>query len=727
MLTIMALFAGPTIGAAAAVTPNSATSAVTASKDTRVSVTPTTSASLRPGEDLALTVTVGNETSATIPVGTVNVTLAKQALTTRGALENWLRPQRSASAGDVLLRVATPQAIAPGETLTLPIIVPAASVRLTTGNAWGARGVAAVFTADNDITAEGRGTFVWDLSEKVTPTTLSTMMPITTPVDNSSVISAADLERWTAPSGLLSVQLDSVFDRSVAIAIDPMIIASIRLLGNTAPASAVDWLNRLSIATNDIFPLGYADADSALQTQAGGSSVLGPLSFDHVLDPAHFVAPTSDPVPPASAEPLGQAGAPATSPPPATGPADGTVPTTAELLAWNYTSTDITWPRDDSVARSDLATFAASGLTTTILAAGNSRQSGSVTPNSLITYTDGRALVADNTLSRAINTAASATTDADWRAAVAEARSVLAIVSAEDIRSPRSLVATFDRLSGSSSNRIGQTIDALSDVPWAAAGTLENALSAAPATTVEFRPQAEPDDLVSSARQLIQREAEVSAFSASVETPVLLTAANRLDLLALLSTQWSSQQELWQERVTSNLTASATLLNAVTITTRGPINVAADRVPFPITLRNELNQPVTVRVQVVPSNGRLLVESDIDATIDANSAQTITIPVTAAVGNGDVDLRVTLFTPDGIVIGDPEVVAVSVHADWEGIGAWIVAAIAFLFFGFGIWRNIVRRRNQRRENALRTAQIPLSSSLPVPPVLPAQPASGRDD
>jgi len=730
LITVLALITAPTLDSVAAAAPVTATAAAptaTTANDISVAVNSSTTAPLRPGEDLALTVTIANGTSTTVPVGTIDITLAQRALTTRAALQNWLRPERESNSGDLLLRVPTPRAIAAGDTLTMPITVPAASVGLTTRNAWGARGVAAALTVDTAKAVEGRGTFVWDLGGTVTPTTLTTVLPITTPAGTSGTISAADLTDLTAPSGPLSLQLDSVINRPVAIAIDPMIIASIRVLGNGAPASAIAWLERLSTATNDIFPLGYADTDSSLQSQAGAPTVLAPLSLDQLIDPAQFATPTQEPVPTVTGEPTTQPDGTATTTPAPTEPDGRTLPTTADLLAWNYTSTDITWPRDNSVSRTDLSTFADSGLTTTILAAGNARQSDTFTPNSLITYGDGRALVTDSTLSAALNTAARATTDADWRAAVAEARSLLAIVSAEDIRSPRTLLATFDRLSGSSANRIGQTMDALFDVPWAAAGTLENALGAAPATTVEFRSQTQPDDHVSLARQLLQRESEIAAFSASVQDPLQLTADSRLNLLALLGTQWSLQPGLWQEQVTASLTDSTAVLTAVTITTRGPINVAADKVPFPITLRNELGQPVTVRVQVVPSNGRLLVESDIDTTIDANSAQTITVPVTAAVGNGDVDLRVTMFTPAGIVIGQPAVIAVSVHADWEGIGAWIVAAVAFLFFGFGIWRNIVRRRKERRESALRSDEERGSTTQPVAPAISGQSAPGTHD
>lgn len=60
-------------------------------------------------------------------------------------------------------------------------------------------------------------------------------VPITVPVQQSGLIPAAELEQYTSSVGLLTRQLDAVAGRPVTLAIDPMIIVSIRLLGSQAP------------------------------------------------------------------------------------------------------------------------------------------------------------------------------------------------------------------------------------------------------------------------------------------------------------------------------------------------------------------------------------------------------------------------------------------------------------------------------------------------------------
>jgi hypothetical protein len=233
---------------------------------------------------------------------------------------------------------------------------------------------------------------------------------------------------------------------------------------------------------------------------------------------------------------------------------------------------------------------------------------------------------------------------------------------------------------------------------------------------VTFDAGAEPDSQIGPARALLEREAELTAFSSVLANPVTITAPARLEVLALLATSRTDQADSWRDQVTVSLATSAQILQSVTVTTRGPVQVLGSKVPFPITLNNTFDQAVTVRVQVIPSNGRLLVGKDVDTTIDPNSAKAITIPVSAAIGNGDVTLRVSLFTPAGTTIGQSAPIEVKVRADWEGVGAAIFAGLVVAFFGFGIYRNIVRRRKESDDAAER--ELPdgdLSDPLLVQP------------
>ena len=726
ILTLVGLVLAPAsaLTIAQAQSENSSAAVVTTPADTvGVNVSPTNSLNLSPGQDLLLTVTVHNNTDADIPIGRVDVYLAQLALTTRAALDSWLRPDDDSDSGDELVSVPTTQIIPSGTTINLPITVPADSVGLADQNAWGARGIAAILIADDVVHGEGRGTFVWEQGTAITPVGLATIVPITTPESATGLINATDLESYTSSGGLLTRQLDDATHAPMTtIAIDPRIIASIRVLGTQAPASALAWLDRLAGASNDIFPLSYADADIALQAQAGATTLLVPTSFDPAIDPNLFVVPSATPTPLVTTEPdapstppsvtsgatsgataeitptATSSPTPTPSPTPALEPGTTVIPTTSDLLAWNYTSTAIGWPAAN-VARTDLDVFAASGLTTIILPSGNVVQSDSYTPNTAVTLPTGLGLVTDTTLSASIRAAAEATSEDEWRVSVSEAAALLAIVSAENPNSARTLLVTFDRSGTSSATRLNATLAALGSTAWSNASSLQSTLDSTPATTVSFRDRTIDTGRVALARSLLEREGAIDEFATILADPVSVTAPARLDLLALLDTGWATQRLAWEDQVAASLAASFDLMQAVTVTTRGPIIVVGSKVDLRITLNNALGQAVTVRTEIVPSNGRLVVGETLETTIQPNSAQAVSVPLSAAVGNGDVVLRVTLFTPNGTPLGQSVPIDVSVRADWEGLGAGIFAILVVAFFGFGIWRNIARRRRERAAEA----------------------------
>jgi hypothetical protein len=696
-----------TSGAASALPgsqPQVATTVAPAATDDEtvtIDLAPTSSSILRANQPLQLTVTVTNDTATDVAAGTVEVYLAERALTTRTALNDWLDPEEEEDA-ELLTTVALTETLQAHSTVAVSVSVPSESLGLFEWSPWGPRGVKATLTSDDTARASGASTFVWypDSSETpitpATPVNLAVAMPITTPATSTGLIGAEDLTAYTADSGILTRQLDGVIDRPVAIAIDPMIIASIRILGSSAPATAIEWLNRLDLASNDIFPLGYADSDPSLLTQAGADSPLSPTSLAYATDPNLFVA-TEAPAPPDGNDQTSGTDIPSPASTDAPTPDAGTAPGLEQLLAWDYSTTAIAWPADNVVAQTDLAAFSSAGLTTTILASGNVSGTGSSGTSSTTVDLGGEqmGLVADTAISQALRAAITATSDASWRGAMAELSSQIAVVAAANPDEAVTLLATLDRGWPPTAGRLSQTIDSLANLPWYSATTLATAAATPASTDVSFASQAEPAASVDLAGRLIDREAEIVDFAGALADPAAVTGPTRLSLLALTATSWQSDAAEWRTAVGDNLAASHTVLRSVTVTTTGPINVVGSKVDIPITLNNSLDQAATVRVQVVPSNGRLVVGNDVETVIDANSARAVSIPVTAAVGNGAVTLRVTLFTPSGSSMDQPALISVNVRADWEGIGSRIFAALVVLFFGFGVWRNIVHRRRDR--------------------------------
>ena len=293
--------------------------------------------------------------------------------------------------------------------------------------------------------------------------------PLTAPTTSGAVglIGADQLENWTGPTGLLTRQLDALAGRRVAIGIDPRIIASIRVLGTSAPASALAWLQRLADVPNEVFPLAYADADLAVQAQLELPALLTPTSFSDVLDPANFAAGADG-----GADAGDGATAPATDEPIEPEPTPGEVPTTEELLEWPYTRTDLAWPADDTVAAGNLAYFDAAGLTTALLAPGNVEPVDG--PASASATIDGStALVADGGITGPLRSASEASTDTEWREATGE---LLAELALDAGASRTTVLATFDRGATSQTARVSALIDEIGGSGWSSLAGLSEAI-----------------------------------------------------------------------------------------------------------------------------------------------------------------------------------------------------------------------------------------------------------
>jgi hypothetical protein len=673
-----------------------------------LSIAPATGTTVDPSALLTLEVEIDNRTGGPVEAGHLRLTRAASPILDQGSLDAWAsattveerdRP-RSEQLADVAVR-----ALPAGASEVVSFTLPPGSL----GDVGSAPvvGLGAEFVSEDSVTATTTGAFATPAaSAQGNGPQLALAAALTVPADTSGLIEADDLELWTGPTGLLTRQLDAVADRPVAIALDPRLVASVRALGTSAPDSAVAWLNRLAHVANEVFPLAYADADLAAQAQLG-LEPLAPVSFADVLDPADFAgetnetgngAPDADPDPDgADQQPAGGGGAestadgePVASDPPTEPAAESDVPTTEQLLAWPYTRTDLAWPADATVATGDLAAFRAGGYTTTILSAANV-DAGEVDQNAAATVEGESAVVADARLSDALREAAAARSDVAWGEAASRLGAELAMrAGATDAV----LLATFQRGAETQSSRVAATLDAMASWPWANPASLSSAVGAPPVERALVDAPENPERLAQLSR-LLDSEASVGEFATVLDDETLLTAPARRQLLALFDVAWIGQPAEWSTAVGERLAAQSETVNAVSVAQSSPVNVLSSETGVPTTVENLLPYPVTVFVDVAPSNGRLIVEERVETTVAADSRSNVIVPVAAGVGNGEVTLSVSLWSREDVKVGQTVQIAANVQADWEGLGALILGVVVVVFFGVGIWRNIRRRRRER--------------------------------
>lgn len=645
--------------------PPAAAAVEEASDGVRVSVAPAGANAVSAGAAFDVVVEIVNRTGDAIDAGTVALDVSAGPLEDADDVDAWTAGDPEARPEVRRVAERATASLAAGAATTLTFTVPADA----TGESWPAVGVAASLDVDGGAVAGS--TSVLANSRVVSPDRvgLALAYPLTTPPIETGLIPAERLEAWTAPTGALTRQLEAVDGAAVAIGLDPRIPASIRVLGSAAPASAVEWLAELERMPNEVFPLAYADADLAAQSQAGLDEPLEPLGFADAIDPANFSEGAGD-------------GAGTAAP--------GETPDADALLDWAFTRTDIAWPADDTVASGDLDMFAQGGLTTAILAPGNVEPADdAVSAGATI---EGRAaVVADRRVTPAIRAAADAASDTAWRAATARVLAELALAAEAG---PATLLGTFDRTAGDRADRIAATLAALSDTPWSQPATLVDAVGAPPVPrTLASLP--EPQQRLDNVGRMLAAERSVDEFSDVLADPAELTAPTRRDLLALLSAGWIAQEAEWTEAVGRWLVDRRAITDAVSIVPSSTVLVVASETGIPITILNALPHPVSVTVSVSPSNGRLIVEDSVDVTVEAETRSTVSVPVAAGVGSGEVALEVSLASPAGNPVGDTVTVPANVQADWEGVGAAVLAAIAVAVFAIGVLRSVRRRRRDR--------------------------------
>jgi len=501
---------------------------------------------------------------------------------------------------------------------------------------------------------------------------------LTVPEHKTGFIDPALLESYTSEFGLLTRQLNQVIDRPVVLGIDPAVIASIRVLGTSAPASAVAWLERLDTATNETFPLAWADADLTLGLQAGSTGVLAPESFAFAINPALFSTAAVDPTP--TPEPTEQ---PDTVPP---------LPTDESLVAWDYTVPDISWPAMNSVTKADLPALSA----TTILSSGNI---GATNANSALTVIgDSTALVADETLSTLFDSTVSAGSGLDWETAMAAlATSVSSVPSTDD--KPASVLLALDRSVAISDPDLGVTIDTLATTPNVQAiGIAELLATTSVSASLVDMPHDEAS--LTEVRKLLSQETADGQFAQIAQDPTLITSDRRLDLLATISNGWADNAVGWEAALRSYSAESVTLRNSVNIVKSSSFTLLADRASLPVTVSNDLSQPVTVYVTVRPLTPLLKIENSfVEVVVEPNSQRKAAVPV-QSLSNGVVEIEVTLHRATGETVGSTKYVRTTVQAGWETPFTITVGALVVLVFAAGIVRTIVRRRRARASESL---------------------------
>lgn len=635
---------------------------------------PAFSGVLRPGQDLQVSGTVANSAAQALDAGIATVYLGHTGFATSAAVSDWLSsdpPGGGIPSGAALGSLKLGE-LAPGQVRPFTITIPAVSLPLT-GTSMRILPLS-VRLATGDVELDlVRSSVVWTPDEAAPRVELAIAMPIVAPPSATGLLDAGTLKELTAPGGLLDAQLSSALRNTVAIGIDPMILASIRLLGSTAPPSALSWLTRLEAAPNDVFSLAYADADLPLLRRARSLGPISPTSFP--IDVGLF--------PDQPEETTGPGGTPQPSP-------GSSVPTPQSLVAVDATIPSLAWPADDTVTEGDLDFLAEAGFSRSLILSSELSGTSATSPNA--TVGSHSLTVVDATISKLLREAAKAAGDAAWNHAMASLSGILA-ASATD-HSGAVTVAALGRDGSATGARLDSTLDALASLPWVSPTTL-GPLLRLPAVKASLTPAEGDDDRIATARSLVDEESAVARFATVVDEPELVTGPQHLALLGLFAASWVNDPAGWNLASGAFLTNGERIRASVHIPDSSTITLLQEKGNLPITVRNELDFPVTVYVRVQPERAILDVLNDrVQLTIEAGSQAKASIPV-QSIANGEVRTMVSLTSPTGVAISTPTFVVLNVQAGWETAATVVLAVIVVGLFAAGIWRTVLRRRKAR--------------------------------
>ncbi len=638
------------------------------------------------GSALTSTIEVSNPTATDLAPSTLTVELSDAPLSSSAELDEWIADGELAPDTSVIDRPSV-GSIVPGDSEIVVSRIPAEAL------AGRGPGVYALSVTYDDLVS--RSAVVLQ-GAAPTSSSIGVVVAVTAGPQATGLLTAEELTTLTGPEGRLTALLAGVSGTSAILAIDPAVLASIRVLGDAAPPAAVAWLDRLAALPNERFALQFGDADVSvqadvsIQADAELTTLLEPTSLDYAMSPTNFADSGSDPTP-----------TPSTAPDDTDGDADGdtdggnesvVLPTTAELIAVPGARSTLFWPAQGRADEDALGVLSrqpsATGTPATVLlSSAEVRRS----------ETQAAARTADGEPLLVYEAGSSAAVRATASAPTGDAQAASAVISAHialEASSPSGpLVITTERMPEVSTGALRTAIDTVFGYPGVVPATLSTLLTA---DTTPAETTAEPDsDAARELVRLLAGEQSIEEFSSIIDDPSLLTGPERAAILQLIGAGWRDDPESWQDALRAHAETTTATLTSVAIQQPSTVQLVSPEAVLPFFVRNDLPYAVNVVLVSTPDNLRLDVERTTPVRAEPGVNTRVEVGVQARVGSGEVGIELRLLSPSFQQIGPIQRADVTVRADWERIGIIGLGAIVVLLLGAGFVRTVLRRRRAR--------------------------------
>lgn len=643
--------------------------AVAATASPTLTVAPNGGGIIRDDRGLGVRVTVSNPGTTALPKGRLTFSLDDAPVANSGLLLSSIATPPEQLQGKLASAEADVPVLDAGASREVRVTLGEKDLALLTGTS-GARRIYVQYQPTGGARKVAVSSIVKIAKGSTAQVGFGAVIPVLAPAGTTGVVDTATQLELTGPEGAWSQALRAAESSpSATIALDPAVIASIRLAGDAAPPEATGFLDELSRLPNETIRLPYADGDVTLERAAGVPKTIAPSSFAGVLLPT-IVTDGSTPTPTATT---------------------GTVSTSvADLTAWNWSDQTVGWPVPHTAGTADLSMLGTAGATVLLPSDDIADTPVRKTVGPFATVGGTKVLVADATASSLLATAVAGGTRGD--AALATLTGVLATAAVSG--EATAMLATIARTTDPA--RLDRVLSIIDRQSWVRGRSLTQLATGTP-TAVQLRPHAVSASRVGVARSLLAGERRVRELGNAITTGAdTVTAPERLALLGALSSSWRGDDTGWLTATSAVTGGFSEVLDEVQLPPQSPPNFIGSDGTLRAYVTNDLPVPVTVVIHASASNGAVQFTgtADVTVTVPARSQARGELGV-RTIRNGSTDLTLRLTTPGGVAIDTLVAEGATVRAGFDTIIAIGLLSALGLLLALGVYRNVKRRRQPR--------------------------------
>lgn len=663
-------------------------------------------------DDVTVEVVVTNTSDEKLTDASVSFNLMRYRISTRSALAQWEQQGLDATVG-THMGADNIKDLDPGDSARAKITVPARDFQLLAGEiGWGPRGISLVLGGTQEGEYAPRvdimHTYIlWNSRDKDADALLdlATAVPVTGPAVNpgdASETARRYLEATGTDSRLSSV-LDLVQRHDfVSLAVDPELVqgvADATVTPMSDLATTDDETGEPDAATSD--PEDATEDGTEGEGEEPGQEDNEP--FEPTIEQqssSEWLSSVTDlkdhevfSLFPFDADLAAYAVAES-----APQPVNLSTYTVEGIESWK---TGLSWLTGDSVATSTLHTSLDAKQPWTLLEPGpvtdptqqvytTSSATPVETPNGDVTM-----LVSDAVLSGLLTTPGTSSPVMAQQRLISE----LTVIAKEQPSEVRGLLISVPRDWAPDTEVAGAQLEALASLPWVENITVEELAEESLLNTTTYSlPEAPQTTELPSFDTLVAVTTlrdKVRQIATVTSEPSTFAAGERRQLAGLLSVAWRDDQYQRGLLLDATQTLLGETVESLQVVTNPDINLISTGSEIPLTVRNRLDQDISVTVRLTPSDSTLRVPEDIDVDVPAGTSAAIRVPVEAA-GSGDVDVAVDVLNQQGDVAASAQSFTVRVRADWENTGTIIIIGLLVILLGGGVLRTLRRGRSQRR-------------------------------